>query len=76
MNSPLASELDKFEDGDFVAHYVEEHSQDKYRELASRLAVMDLWGLHIIQALIHHILDIVSAKEIHYFPGCGTLGMR
>jgi hypothetical protein len=42
MNSPLATELDKFEDGDFVAHYVEEHSQDKYRELASRLAVMDL----------------------------------
>lgn len=42
MNSPLARELDKYEDGDFVAHYVEEHSQDKYRELASRLAAMDL----------------------------------
>jgi hypothetical protein len=42
MNSPLTRELDKYEDGDFVAHYAEEHSLDKYRELASRLAAMDL----------------------------------
>lgn len=42
MNSPFGHELNKYEDGDFVAHYVEEHSQDKYRELASHLAAMDL----------------------------------
>lgn len=42
MNSPLSRELDKYEDGDFVAHYVEEHGQDKYRELASHLAAIDL----------------------------------
>ena len=45
MNSPLTRELDKYEDGDFVAHYAEEHSLDKYRELASRLAAMDLWAM-------------------------------
>ncbi|KAG0576748.1 hypothetical protein M758_5G121400 [Ceratodon purpureus] len=42
MNSPLTHELDKYEDGDFVAHYAEVHSLDKYRELSSRLGDIDL----------------------------------
>lgn len=42
MNSPLTSDLDQYENGDFVAHYAEVHSLDKYRELASQLAAMDL----------------------------------
>lgn len=42
MNSPVTQDLDKYEDGDFVAHYAEEHSPDKYRELASQLATMNV----------------------------------
>ena len=42
MNSPIRSELDQYENGDYVAHYAEPHSLDKYRELASQFAAMDV----------------------------------
>ena len=41
MNCPLTSELDHYEDGDFVVHYAEENSLEKYRELSAQLAAMD-----------------------------------
>jgi hypothetical protein len=43
MNSPCTWDLDKYEDGDFIAHYAEEHSLDKYERLALQLATMNLW---------------------------------
>lgn len=42
MNSPCTWDLDKYEDGDFIAHYAEEHSLDKYERLALQLATMNL----------------------------------
>lgn len=42
MNSPCTRDINRYEDGDFVAHYAEEHSVDKYKELASQLATTDL----------------------------------
>lgn len=42
MNSPYTREMNKYEEGDFVAHYAEEHSLSKYEELASQLAKTNL----------------------------------
>ncbi len=42
MNSPCTWDLDKYEEGDFIAHYAEEHSLDKYERLALKLATMNL----------------------------------